>query len=53
MRALRDEGVFGLVRPPFLHCAPPLVVSEDELHDGFDRVDRALDTLDAHIYAAK
>jgi len=45
-KALADNGVFGLVRPPFLHCAPPLVISEAELRDGFARVDRALTVLD-------
>lgn len=48
-RALSEEGLYGLVRPPYLHCAPPLVISEDELRDGFERVHRALDTLDAYI----
>jgi len=48
-RALSDEGIYGFVRPPFLHTAPPLVVSEEELRDGFDRVDRALDTLDEKL----
>ena len=39
-RALLDNGVFGLVRPPLLHTAPPLVINEAELRDGFDRVGR-------------
>ena len=51
-RAMRDEGIYGMFRPPQLHCAPPLVISEAELRDGFDRLDRALDVLDAHVAAA-
>ena len=47
--ALKREGILGFVRPPFLHIAPPLVITADELHDGFDRVDRALDTLDEAV----
>lgn len=45
-QAMRDEGVYGMLRVPFVHCAPPLVISEDELKDGYARVDRALDVLD-------
>ncbi|KAL1522271.1 hypothetical protein AB1Y20_017265 [Prymnesium parvum] len=48
-QALLDEGVFGFVRPPFLHTAPALVISEAELRDGFSRVDRALDVLDESL----
>jgi len=47
--ALAAEGVYGFVRPPLLHAAPPLVISEAELRDGFDRVDRALDVLDTQL----
>jgi len=35
-----------MVRAPHLHVAPPLVISEEELLDGFDRQDRALHVLD-------
>jgi len=48
-RALADEGIFGLVRPPLLHAAPPLVISEEELRDGFARVHRALSVLDREL----
>jgi len=48
-RALLDNGVFGLVRPPLLHTAPPLVINEAELRDGFDRVGRALSVLDKQL----
>ena len=45
-KALMDNGIFGFVRPPMLHSAPPLVINEAELRDGFSRVDAALDVLD-------
>ena len=44
--AMREEGIYGLLRLPFVHCAPPLVISEAELRDGFARIDRSLDVLD-------
>lgn len=45
-KAMLDEGLIGLFRPPLLHCAPPLVIEESELRDGFKRLDRALNALD-------
>jgi len=45
-KAMLDEGLMGLFRPPLLHCAPPLVIQEDELRDGFQRLDRALCVAD-------
>lgn len=46
-KAMFANGLWGLFRPPLLHCAPPLVITEEELRDGFARLDKALDTLDA------
>jgi adenosylmethionine-8-amino-7-oxononanoate aminotransferase len=40
------QGLVGLHRYPHIHCAPPLSITEDELIDGFERLDRALDVLD-------
>lgn len=45
-RDLLAAGVFGLVRAPIMHWAPPLVVSEDEINDTVDKIDTALYTLD-------
>jgi adenosylmethionine-8-amino-7-oxononanoate aminotransferase len=45
-KAMFDCGLWGLFRPPLLHCAPPLVITETELRDGFGRLDKALSTLD-------
>jgi adenosylmethionine-8-amino-7-oxononanoate aminotransferase len=45
-KAMFDNGLWGLFRPPLLHCAPPLVINEEELRDGFARLDAALTALD-------
>jgi 4-aminobutyrate--pyruvate transaminase len=45
-KAYTANGLIGLLRPPHLHIAPPLVISEKELLDGFDRQDKALYVLD-------
>jgi adenosylmethionine-8-amino-7-oxononanoate aminotransferase len=45
-KAYAAHGLIGLLRPPLLHVAPPLVISEDELLDGFERQDKALYALD-------
>eukprot|EP00339_Tiarina_fusa_P004837 CAMPEP_0117013568 /NCGR_PEP_ID=MMETSP0472-20121206/11171_1 /TAXON_ID=693140 ORGANISM="Tiarina fusus, Strain LIS" /NCGR_SAMPLE_ID=MMETSP0472 /ASSEMBLY_ACC=CAM_ASM_000603 /LENGTH=508 /DNA_ID=CAMNT_0004716913 /DNA_START=15 /DNA_END=1541 /DNA_ORIENTATION=- len=44
--AYNENGLVGLHRYPHIHCAPPLVISEEELIDGFQRLDRALSVLD-------
>ena len=48
-KALLDNGIYGLVRPPLMHTAPPLVINEEQLREGFSRVDRALDVLDREL----
>lgn len=45
-KAYAENGLIGLLRPPHMHVAPPLIISEEELLDGFDRQDRALEALD-------
>jgi len=45
-KAMFDEGLWGLFRPPLVHCAPPLIITEAELRDGFARLDRALTKMD-------
>jgi taurine---2-oxoglutarate transaminase len=45
-KAFTEEGLIGLIRPPHMHVAPPLIISEEELVDGFERNDRALYALD-------
>jgi adenosylmethionine-8-amino-7-oxononanoate aminotransferase len=45
-RAMLDNGLMGLFRPPLLHCCPPLVINEQQLRDGFGRLSSALAVLD-------
>jgi taurine--2-oxoglutarate transaminase len=45
-KAYNDNGLVGLHRYPHIHCAPPLIITESELLDGFDRLDRTLSVLD-------
>ena len=47
--AYQQNGLVGLHRYPHIHCAPPLIISEDELIDGFQRLDRSLDVLDFEL----
>ena len=44
-----DRGLIGFLRPPLLYCAPPLVITETELMDGFERLDRALEQYAARV----
>lgn len=45
-QAMFENGLWGLFRPPLLHCAPPLIIEEDQLREGFRRLDKALRRLD-------
>lgn len=44
-KAYAENGLVGLHRYPHIHCAPPLVITEHELLDGFDRLNRAVGVL--------
>jgi len=46
-QALTKNGIYGLLRLPLVHVAPPLIIEEEQLRDGFRRVSAALsETLD-------
>merc|ERR1711865_193641 len=45
-RRLMENGIFGLVRPPLFHCAPALNITQQELEEGFEKVDDAFHELD-------
>ena len=38
--------LIGLLWPPHLHITPPLIITQEELLDGFELQDQALYTLD-------
>jgi adenosylmethionine-8-amino-7-oxononanoate aminotransferase len=46
-KAMTANGLIGLFRPPLLHATPPLIITEDELRDGFRRVSKSLQVFDA------
>lgn len=48
-QGMKDNGIYAFLRVPFVHCAPPLIIQADELEDGFDRLDRALECYDAAV----
>jgi adenosylmethionine-8-amino-7-oxononanoate aminotransferase len=50
-KAFNQEGLIGFLRPPQVHCGPPLIISETELRDGFQRLDRALSVLEKELTA--
>jgi taurine---2-oxoglutarate transaminase len=46
IQAYADNGLIGLHRYPHIHCAPPLIITKDELLDAFERLHQALLVLD-------
>jgi len=46
-QAMNDEGLIALFRQTLVHVAPPLITTEEELRDGFERMDRALTSFGA------
>jgi len=48
-KAYAEAGLVGLHRYPHIHSAPPLVINEEELADGFDRLDQALTVLNRSL----
>lgn len=45
-KAYAENGLVGLHRYPHIHCAPPLIISQEELLDGFNRLERAITVLE-------
>ena len=45
-KRLLENGVFMWVRAPALHIAPPLIITEEELNENFDKIDDALHIMD-------
>lgn len=43
---LIENGIYMWVRAPVFHHAPPLIITEEQLNDGFDRIDDAFKVLD-------
>lgn len=47
--AYQRNGLVGLHRYPHIHSAPPLIITKDELIDGFHRLDRSIHVLDFEL----
>jgi taurine---2-oxoglutarate transaminase len=45
----RDNGLYTMLRWNGIHTNPPLTISEDEMAQGFDIIDRALDISDQAV----
>ena len=48
---LKDNGLYTFVRFNTIHCNPPLTISEEEMAEGFDILDGALDHADKGVRA--
>ena len=47
--SLRREGLSTFVRWNWIFCAPPLIVSEEQIGEGLATIDRALTLADAYV----
>lgn len=45
-KAYAENGLVGLHRYPHIHSAPSLIITEEQLLDGFDRLSRSISVLD-------
>ena len=50
---MRAHGVWTLVSGSLLMCNPPLCITEAEMAQACDGIDKALDVVDAVVYASK
>jgi taurine--2-oxoglutarate transaminase len=48
-KRFRDEGLYTFVRWNTFFTNPPLIISDEELDEGFAIIDRALDVTDAAV----
>jgi taurine--2-oxoglutarate transaminase len=46
---IRDSGMYTMFRWNGIHTNPPLTISEGEMAEGFDIIDRALDISDQAV----
>jgi taurine--2-oxoglutarate transaminase len=48
-KALREGGLYTMVANNSIHTNPPLSITEEQLAEGFDIIDRALDAADQAV----
>ena len=46
---LRENGLYTMLANNSIHTNPPLCITEDQLAEGFEILDRALDIADAAV----
>jgi taurine---2-oxoglutarate transaminase len=46
---LKENGLITLIRGHHVHCTPPLIITEDEIREGFEILHKSLDVLDDFI----
>jgi taurine--2-oxoglutarate transaminase len=47
--SLQDDGLSTFVRWDWVFCAPPLTITEAQIQEGLDMMDKALSLADAYI----
>jgi taurine--2-oxoglutarate transaminase len=50
-RSLRENGVYTMIANNSIHTNPPLCITEEQLSEGFEVIDRALDIADQAVTA--
>ncbi len=48
-KALRDEGLYTMLANNSIHTNPPLCITDEQLAEGFEIIDRALDVADRAV----
>jgi taurine---2-oxoglutarate transaminase len=48
-KRFRDDGLYAFLRWNMLFTNPPLSITESQLHEGFDIIDRGLDLVDGVV----
>jgi adenosylmethionine-8-amino-7-oxononanoate aminotransferase len=46
---LRENGLYTMIANNAIHTNPPLCITADQLAEGFDIIDRALDIADQSV----
>ncbi len=46
---LRDNDIYTMIANNSIHTNPPLCITEEQLAEGFDIIDRALDIADEAV----
>jgi len=50
-KSFREQGLYTFIAGSSIHTNPPLCVTEDQLAEGFEIIDRALDVADRAVIA--